>query len=233
MQNLSKTKFIRLPLVLTAAASVAVAFFLVLATVRLNSLSRKSTDAAADSVSRLYLRELAGRREQVVSSNLERYFDNMEAALSVIEERDLAGTESLRAYLQKIKTLFGVDMFVLVDEALTMYRAHSTELLPEHYFFAGHLTEKYIYTFNTDDGTGRKQVVLAMPVEGLSFGGRRITASYTVRSEASRSGGAGISFISSRLTVLRRLAPRSRSRHTLTAMAVSHVFALERPSKRP
>ena len=56
---------------ITIIGSVILMLILVVGTVWMGQSARKGTDNAARTVSRLYLDELAGRREQVVEHNLQ------------------------------------------------------------------------------------------------------------------------------------------------------------------
>ena len=55
---------------------VIVAVILVFGTMWMGRIAKKDTEDAVRSVSLLYLDELAGRREQVVASNLKNSIDN-------------------------------------------------------------------------------------------------------------------------------------------------------------
>ena len=57
-------------IVIAVAGIILVASILVFGTVWVGQAAQKDTKSAVHSVSRLYLDELAGRREQVVASNL-------------------------------------------------------------------------------------------------------------------------------------------------------------------
>ena len=61
--------------------SLIVAFILVLGTVWMGQRAKRDTEAAVRSVSLLYLDELAGRREQVVESNLRGKIEDMRTAI--------------------------------------------------------------------------------------------------------------------------------------------------------
>ena len=67
---------------ITIAIIGTILFVLVLSvgTVLTGFLAKKDTEQAVESVSLLYLDELAGRREQVVSANLSKKIDDMNVA---------------------------------------------------------------------------------------------------------------------------------------------------------
>ena len=63
---------------------IFVAAILVLGTLWVGQAAKKDTESAVRSVSLLYLDELAGRREQVVASNLNNKIDQINSALELI-----------------------------------------------------------------------------------------------------------------------------------------------------
>lgn len=88
---------------------VLIAVILVLGTFWSGQKAKQDTEKAVSSVSRLYLDELAGRREQVVASALKRNLDNMHTAISLIKEEDLSDIEHLQAYQLHIKQLYTLE----------------------------------------------------------------------------------------------------------------------------
>lgn len=140
--------------------------------------ARISTNMAVNRVSEFYLEELAGRRAQVVSEELKNHFSYMENALTILEESDLESQETLRAFLGKIKRLYGVDKFALVDENGIVYTEHSTTSgLSRYGFLTGEPEKPAISTTNLYGA--RKQVVLAIPVEDIVFQGSQIKICFT------------------------------------------------------
>ncbi len=77
---------------------VIVAAILILGTFTLGNIAGKDTQEAVRNVSLLYLSELAGRREQVVSAFLDDYIKDMDTALGMIDSSDLESKESLERY---------------------------------------------------------------------------------------------------------------------------------------
>jgi len=153
---------------------VIIAAILLITTVWVSNSARKGTDQAVNRVSEFYLEELAGRRAQVVSEELKNHFAYMENALSVLDESDLESQETLRAFLGKMKKLYGVDKFVLVDEEGIVYAEHSTSSgLSRYSFLSEELTEPVI-SMSSLYGA-KKQVILAIPVEeGIVFQGSQL-----------------------------------------------------------
>ena len=150
-----------------------VAAILLITTVWVTTSAQTSTSQAVTRVSEFYLEELAGRRAQVVAEELKNNFAYMDRALSVMESSDLESQESLRRFLGKVKQLYGVDKFALVDQHGVVYTRNSTTSgLSRYPFLAQEVTEPVISMSNLYGA--KKQVILAIPVEGVVFQGARI-----------------------------------------------------------
>ncbi len=154
-----------------------IASILLVTTLWVSNDARVGTSKAVSRVSEFYLEELAGRRAQVVSEELKSNISYMENALAIMEESDLASQESLRRFLGRVKRLYGLDKIALVDENGIVYTEHSTTSgLSRYSFLSEEMTGPVTSTANLYGA--RKQVVLAIPVEGISFQGSRVTASF-------------------------------------------------------
>ncbi len=152
---------------------VIIAAILLVTTIWASGKARSSTSQAVKRVSEFYLEELAGRRAQVVSEELKNHVTYMKNALDILEPSYLESQESLREFLGKVKKLYGVDKFALVDENGIVYAQHSTTSgLSRYGFLSQELTEPVIHTQNLYGA--RKQVILAIPVEDVFFQGVQI-----------------------------------------------------------
>ena len=172
-----KEKQKRQTITFAVRGGVFIAAVLLVTTVWVSNGARVGTNQAVNRVSEFYLEELAGRRAQVVSEELKKNVAYMENALSIIEDYNLESQESLRSFLGKVKKLYGVDKFALVDENGIVYTQHSTTSgLSRYSFLSEDLTEPVISTLNLYGA--RKQAVLAIPVEGLAFQGTEITTCF-------------------------------------------------------
>lgn len=155
------------------AGGIIIAVILLVTTVWVSESSRTGTDQAVSRVSAFYLEELAGRRAQVVAEELKTRFSYMENAVAILEEADLESQETLRKFFGKVKKLCGLNKFALVDENGTVYTEYTTTSGNDQYsFLSEDLTEPTIITKNLD--RAKKQVILAIPVEGVEFQGSRI-----------------------------------------------------------
>ncbi len=85
--------------------------------------ARRDASDAARSVSLLYLNELAGRREQVVSGNLKDNINVIGIALDMLNDEDLSTLENMRDYQRRVKRFFNLERFAFVDENGLIYMA--------------------------------------------------------------------------------------------------------------
>lgn len=159
--------------VFALCGGIIIAMILLLTTIWVTNSARIGTKLAVDRVSEFYLEELAWRRAQVVSEELKNSFLSMETALDILEEENLESQEALRLFLGRVKRLYNVDKFALVDEKGIVYTERSTTSgLSRYHFLSEEMTEPVIYTSNLYGA--RKQVILARPVEDVSFQGIKI-----------------------------------------------------------
>ena len=162
---------------LAVLGGTIIAVILLVTTIWVTGSARTGTQQAVSKVSEFYLEELAGRRAQVVSEELKNNLAYMENALTILEEPYLESQETLRSFLGKVKRLYGVDKFALVDENGIVYTEHSTTSgLSRYSFLSEKLTGPVISTLNLYGA--RKQVILAIPVEGISFQGTDISVCF-------------------------------------------------------
>lgn len=152
---------------------MVIAVVLLLTTLWVTNSARKGTDQAVNRVSEFYLEELAGRRTQVVSEELNNNFLFMENALDILEEKDLESQDALCRFLSRVKKLRNVDEFALVDENGVVYMSDNAGVRLEQYdFLLEELAEPMTYTLNLSGE--KKQMVQAIPVKGIVFQGAQI-----------------------------------------------------------
>ena len=161
----------------TVIGSLLIAAILILGTYWSGQKAQQDTEKAVSSVSKLYLDELAGRREQVVSSALKRNIGNMQTAVSLLTNEDLSDTAHLQAYQQRMKQLYTLEKFAFVDTDGLIYTANGTM----------NDIDKYSFDYNNidtpeisvrDDGGGSKSVIIAVPVERLPLDGKTLTVCF-------------------------------------------------------
>ncbi len=148
----------------SAIGGTILVFILVFGTMWLGNNARKDTESAVRSVSLLYLDELAGRREQVVSANMQEKIKVIHTALGLITEEDLSDGAHLQAYQTRIKQLFNLERFAFVSDSGLIYT--STGPRDE--------SDQYHLDFNAlngseiiveDMGGTNKKVIIAVPTQ--------------------------------------------------------------------
>lgn len=166
-------KQIRQMIAEAVVGGIIIAVILLVTTIWVSNSSRTGTNQAVSKVSEFYLEELAGRSAQVVKEELRMRFSYMENAVAIMEDENLESQETLRKFLGKVEKLCSLNKFALVDENGIVYTQYTTEPGYDQYsFLSGELTEPAIITMNLD--RAKKEVVLAIPVEGVKFQGSRI-----------------------------------------------------------
>ena len=135
------------------------------------------TEAAVRSVSLLYLDELAGRREQVVESNLQGKINDIRVALALMDENDLSSPERLRAYQARMRQLYGLEKFAFVDRSGLIYTADGTQTnIGDYAFDYQSLSAPDISILNLKQAD--KKVVIAVPAEGLRLEEQELTVCF-------------------------------------------------------
>ena len=152
---------------------IVTAVILLVTAIWVSDRARAGTDQAVDRVSEFYLEELAGRRVQVVQEELKNNFSFIENALDILKPSDLESQDALRSFLGEMRKLYDVEKFAFVDENGIVYTRHSTVSgLSRYSFLSEELTGPVISTANLYGA--KKQVVFAVPVEGVVFQGAKI-----------------------------------------------------------
>ena len=123
-----------------------IAAVFLLSTLWVSNGASTGTNEAVNRVSEFYLEELAGRRAQVVSEELKNHFDYIENSLKIIESSDLESQEALRAFLGKVKKLYGVEICSDRRKRHCLYRTQHdfrSEQVPFSVRGAGRTNRKY------------------------------------------------------------------------------------------
>ena len=139
-----------------------IAVLLILSTLWINWIGQQATDEMVHSVSKVYLRELTDRREQGIASRINDNIANIKTALKILSPADLANVENLSAYLGKMRTLYGVDQFALVDANGQIFTPEGVSSADEYFFVHEMIAEPKVFTQG-------KQVTIAVPVNNLTF----------------------------------------------------------------
>ena len=157
-----------------------VTLILVAGTIWIGRAATRDTEQAVRSVSMLYLDELAGRREQVVASNLQGQVSSTQTAVDLLEADDLVSVESLAAYQMRMKQLFGLERFAFVDQEGLVHTSTGS-LEPSDGYPFDHTTIHEAEIHAIDLGTSNSSVLIALPVD-IAFQDTRLVACFTQRS---------------------------------------------------
>ena len=153
---------------ITALGGIIIAVILIFGTYGLGRIAGNDTKAAVRNVSLLYLSELAGRREQVVSSILDDYIRDMDVAVGMLGEEDLSSKESLQDYQFRIKQLYDLDKFAFIDTKGVIYTSRGTRSDIDQYSIDYmNMSEPEISIKNLHSND--KKVVIALPVDNLKL----------------------------------------------------------------
>ena len=162
---------------LAVVGGVIVALVLILGTLWMGYSARQSTEEAVHSVSGFYLQELAGRREQVVATNLSTNIKNMYAALELMDEADLSDIVHLQAWQARMKRLYELEKFAFVDTNGLIYTSLGMlDNIGEYQFDYQTISgpEISIKDLESED----KKVVIAIPVDDLPFNKQTLVACF-------------------------------------------------------
>ena len=139
--------------------------------------AKNDIDNASKSVSLLYLDELAGRREQVVSNTLKNNINTMYTAISLMEPEDLSSVESLQDYQKKMKQMYNLEKYAFVDSEGLIYTSLGTRNdIVDYDFDYNNISEPEISIKKETDGS--KKVIIAVPTEGISLEGKPLVVCF-------------------------------------------------------
>ncbi len=159
------------------AGGIIVAAILVLGTVWTGRSARRDMEDAVRKVSLLYLEELAGLREQVVSSTLVDYAGDLDVALGLMEAEDTSSVEKLQAYQARMKQLYGLEKFAFVDNEGLIYTSRGTRTDIDRYDIDyKNISETEISIKNLDGED--KKVIIAVPVDRIPFEGKHLVVCF-------------------------------------------------------
>ena len=159
-------------IIIAAGAAVLLILLIGLGTFFAGRSARMDSEKAVRSVSLLYLDELAGRREQVVSNNLQEKIKTIRTAIELLSEEDLQDKAHLEAYQKEMKQLFSLERFAFVDEDGLIYTSMGTAADIEDYAFDyREISGPEISVLNLS--SPEKKVIIAIPVQ-IPFDGKNL-----------------------------------------------------------
>ena len=152
----------------TVIGIIVVLIIFIAGTIWMGHSAQEDTDKAIRTVSTLYLDELAGRREQVVASNLQDNIETIRIAVDLMTAQDLSDDAHRQAYQQRMKALYQLDRFAFVGESGTIYLSTGTSDWGSEYAFDyRNMTEPDISVKNLE--SDEKKVVIAVPISPKKF----------------------------------------------------------------
>ena len=158
-------------------AIAAIAVVLIFGAWWMGQSAQRATEDAVTSVSMFYLDELAGRREQVVETNLNTNIKNMQTAVGLLTDEDLSDLNHLQAFQAKMKQLYTLDKFAFVDSNGRIYTSLGMQdNIDEYGFDYKSITGPEISVKNLQSGD--KKVVIAEPLNDIPFMGETLVVCF-------------------------------------------------------
>ena len=173
MEGEQKNSIVKLAVI----GSAIVAIILVVGTFLTGRSAGEDTEKAVRTVSLLYLDELAGRREQVVASTLEKYIKDIDIAIGLLDSDALSSVEKLHEYQARMKQLYDLEKFAFVDADGLIHTSRGTRTDIDQYGFDyKNLVEPEISIKNLM--SNNKKVVIAAPVDQIPFQGKNFVVCF-------------------------------------------------------
>ena len=156
--------------------TLILAIILVAGTIWMGTHARRDTEEAVRSVSLLYMDELAGRREQVVESNLQEKIQTIQIAIDMMTDEDVSDKAHLEAYQTRMKRLYKLEHFAFVDTDGLIYTSTGTQNnIDEYSFDYRTLSEPEISVLHLN--SSKKNVIIAIPVN-IQFQGKTLSTCF-------------------------------------------------------
>ena len=163
--------------ILTALSMFILIILLLIMSLKTANTTQGVTDNAINKLSEFYIEEIAKSRASLISDELDKKYNYVNNALSVISQKDLESPKALRNYLGNMRKLYNMNTFALVDENCLVYTSHSTCSGKTRYPFLAEKITEPIYSTVLNYG-GEKKLFLAVPVSGVYFNNSKITACF-------------------------------------------------------
>ena len=173
MESEQKSGIVRLAIIV----SLIIAVILVAGTYFTGKSAGADTEKAVRTVSLLYLDELAGRREQVVASTLEKYISDMDIAIGLLDKNALSSVENLQAYQARMKQMYDLEKFAFVDSDGLIYTSRGTRTDIDQYDFDYKTLAEAEISIKNLNGNNKK-VVIAVPVDRMPFQGKSLVVCF-------------------------------------------------------
>ena len=160
-------------LVAIIIGAAVIAAILAAGTIWMANASKQDSNEAVRAVSLLYLDELAGRRAQVVETNIQNIIETIQIDVNMMTSEDLSDETNRRAYQQRMRELYHLERFAFVGESGTIYTADGPkEGIEEYDFDYKTISEPEVSIKKSKDG--EKHVVIAAPISNKKFEGDQL-----------------------------------------------------------
>ncbi|HBZ52313.1 MAG TPA: hypothetical protein DEO82_00930 [Eubacterium sp.] len=158
------------------AGAILIVIIFVIGTIWIGQKAGTDTKKAVNNVSLFYLSELAGRREQVVSSTLQGNIKNLKTAVNLMTEDDLVDIPHLQAYQARMKKLYTLEKFAFIDKDGLIYTSLGTQNdIADYNIDYKTIKEPEI---SLKDNSGRKKVIIAVPVDNLTLNDKSLVVCF-------------------------------------------------------
>ena len=158
--------------VLVSVLIIVVLFALFFSTGWFMSSSQKATEDSVHNVSEFYLEELSAQTGRQMQSTLSHQLQGLQAALHVIQERDLEDKGALESHISNMAQIHAFDYYALVDGEGTVHtKAGAFSRQPRLDFLAdANIKEPHI---SIDQASGEENmVIITVPAGELEFQGK-------------------------------------------------------------
>ena len=152
------------------------AIILVVSTVLWTGSTQHASEQTVNDLVKFYLEEIAERNAGNITTELDRKAEQLELALTVLDESYLQSEQSIRGSISMAQRINGLDMFALADKEGMVYTAESTfSGISRFGFLSEKITQTSIHMVSSY-GT-RTMIIIAAPVQ--TPGGISIVSAFT------------------------------------------------------
>lgn len=166
-------------LVLTAIIGSLIVMAMVTGnSIRLSRRTSDATDDAVSTVSAFYLEAMADRRAKTITNLINGNFDEMEKAVTFIDEEGVTSQTELRECIGKVKALLGLNRFAMVDKDDIVYTQYTTYTGRSRHPFLSEVGEKDRIITTVSSYGSSKQLCLAIATPDLTIMGKEFKACF-------------------------------------------------------
>ncbi len=138
----------------------------------------KASEQMINSLSKFYLEEIAERNVRTIASKIEQITDQINKAVSELNEEYLKDEKSVKSYISLMQNLNGLDIFALADENGIVYTADSTLSGTSRFGIPSEeINDTAVYSIKNYDT--ETMLVIAVPVVQPETAGIHIVSCFT------------------------------------------------------